>query len=77
MDDLEYNFEKADERAARLDRHLAEALQKLQSYEDTGVIQEEGGRKITGVSKKKVKKIQVFICTTRFYIMYPVFKMKI
>jgi chromosome segregation ATPase len=29
MDDLEYNFEKADERAARLDRHLAEALQKL------------------------------------------------
>lgn len=53
MDDLEYNFEKADERALRLDRHLAEALQKIQSYEDTGVIQEESGRKITGVSKKK------------------------
>ena len=60
MDDLEYNFEKADERAARLDRHLAEALQKLQSYEDTGVIQEEGGRKITGVSKKKVKNYRCF-----------------
>ena len=55
VDDLEYNFEVSSQRAEKLDRHLSDAHQKLQMYEDTNVIQLEGGGKsITGVSKNKV-----------------------
>ncbi|XP_060078358.1 E3 ubiquitin-protein ligase Bre1-like [Ylistrum balloti] len=58
MDDLEYNFEKADSRAEKLDRHLADACQKLQSYQDTTtIIPVEGGKSITGVSKNKFDEI--------------------
>ncbi|XP_069135020.1 E3 ubiquitin-protein ligase Bre1-like [Argopecten irradians] len=58
MDDLEYNFEKADSRAEKLDRHLADACQKLQSYqESTTIIPVEGGKSITGVSKNKLDEI--------------------
>ena len=55
VDDLEYNFEVSSARAEKLDRHLLEANQKLQMYDDTNIIQLEGGGKgVTGVSKNKV-----------------------
>ena len=56
VDDLEYNFEVSSARAEKLDRHLLEAHQKLQMYDDTNIIQLEGGGKgISGVSKNKVR----------------------
>ena len=54
VDDLEYNFEVSSTRAEKLDRHLSDALQKLAMYEDKHVIQLEGGKSVTGVSKNKV-----------------------
>ncbi|KAK3591494.1 hypothetical protein CHS0354_031601 [Potamilus streckersoni] len=57
IDDLEYNYEKAEQRAEKLDRHLAEAQQKLNYYEDKNVIQLEGGKSITGVSRHRFEEI--------------------
>lgn len=57
MDDLEYNFEVTSNRAEKLDRHLSEAIQKLQTYEDKNVIQLEGGKCVTGVSKNRFEEI--------------------
>ena len=56
MDDNEYNLDKAKNQVDKLDRHLAEAMQKLRSYEDTTIIQVDGsGKGITGVAKSKVR----------------------
>ena len=55
VEDLEYNYEVSSTRAEKYDRHLSEALQKLQMYEDKNVIQLEGGKSVTGVSKNKVR----------------------
>ncbi|KAK6192014.1 hypothetical protein SNE40_003570 [Patella caerulea] len=58
VDDLEYEYEKADQRAEKLDRHLADAIQKLTYYEETGVTVE--GVKIGAggmVSNKKLDEI--------------------
>ena len=54
VEDLEYNYEVSSSRAEKLDRYLSDALQKLQNYEDKNVIQLEGGKSVTGVSKNKV-----------------------
>lgn len=56
VDDLEYDYDKADQRARKLDKRLADCLQKLRSYEEDPVVH-EGGRTISGVSKNKVKYI--------------------
>ncbi|ESO82419.1 hypothetical protein LOTGIDRAFT_237018, partial [Lottia gigantea] len=58
VDDLEYEYEKAGQRAEKLDRHLADALQKLTYYEETGVTVE--GVKVGAggmVSNKKLDEI--------------------
>lgn len=56
-EDLEYNYRVSSERAEKLDRYLSDALQKLQTYEDKNVIQLEGGKSVTGVSKNKFDEI--------------------
>ncbi|XP_029648554.1 E3 ubiquitin-protein ligase Bre1 [Octopus sinensis] len=56
VDDLEYDYEKADQRARKLDRRLADSLQKLRGYEEDPVVH-EGGRTISGVSKNKFDEI--------------------
>jgi len=53
VDDLEYNYDKADQRAEKLDRHLADAMTKLHSYDDT-IIPVEGGKGVAGVAKHRV-----------------------
>ncbi|KAK3084542.1 hypothetical protein FSP39_015106 [Pinctada imbricata] len=58
MDDNEYTLETAKNQVDKLDRHLAEAMQKLRSYEDTTIIQVDGsGKGITGVAKSKFDEI--------------------
>lgn len=59
-EDLEYNYQVSSERAEKLDRYLSDALQKLQNYEDKNVIQLEGGKSVTGVSKNKVIILIIF-----------------
>ena len=54
VEDAEYNYQVSSSRAEKLDRYLSEAMQKLQTYEDKNVIQLEGGKSVTGVSKNKV-----------------------
>ncbi|KAL4223065.1 E3 ubiquitin-protein ligase BRE1A [Mactra antiquata] len=56
-EDLEYNYQVSSQRAEKLDRYLSDALQKLQTYEDKNVIQLEGGKSVTGVSKNKFDEI--------------------
>lgn len=56
VDDLEYDYDKADQRARKLDKRLADCLQKLRSYEEDPVVH-EGGRTISGVSKNKFDEI--------------------
>ena len=53
VDDLEYDYDKSDQRARKLDKRLADCLQKLRSFEEDPVVH-EGGRTISGVSKNKV-----------------------
>ncbi|KAH3885458.1 hypothetical protein DPMN_009452 [Dreissena polymorpha] len=57
VEDLEYNYEVSSSRAEKLDRYLSDAFQKLQTYEDKNVIQLEGGKCVTGVSKNKFDEI--------------------
>ncbi|XP_060571175.1 E3 ubiquitin-protein ligase Bre1-like [Ruditapes philippinarum] len=56
-EDLEYNYQVSSQRAEKLDRYLSDAFQKLQTYEDKNVIQLEGGKSVTGVSKNKFDEI--------------------
>ncbi|XP_052799034.1 E3 ubiquitin-protein ligase BRE1B-like [Mya arenaria] len=57
VEDAEYNYQVSSARAEKLDRYLSDALQKLQNYEDKNVIQLEGGKSVTGVSKNKFDEI--------------------
>ncbi|XP_048252241.1 E3 ubiquitin-protein ligase Bre1-like [Haliotis rufescens] len=58
VDDLDYQFEKADQRCEKLDRHLSEAFSKLRNYEETtGAITVEGIKSIGGVSKTRLDEI--------------------
>lgn len=53
IQDLEYAYEKSSQREEKLDRHLAEALQKLKNYEMLGNA-ESTNQVITGVAQFKV-----------------------
>ncbi|KAL8597186.1 hypothetical protein ACOMHN_022233 [Nucella lapillus] len=58
VDDMEYEAEKAAEKAERLDRLLAEKSQKLQYYTDTGAtVTIEGGKTVTGLTRARLDEI--------------------
>ncbi|WAR01537.1 BRE1B-like protein [Mya arenaria] len=68
VEDAEYNYQVSSARAEKLDRYLSDALQKLQNYEDKNVIQLEGGKSVTGVSKNKLQHLpeSVIVETTEY-----------
>ena len=51
-DDMEYNLEIATTKVDKFDRHLADAYQKIKTFEEGAITVAGGGE---GVSKKKVR----------------------
>ena len=51
VEDLEYNYDASKARIDKYDRHLADAMSKVRTYEEGTVTIQGGGE---GVSRKKV-----------------------